>query len=621
MPSPKFLKPIFEAVEGLTDDAVEALMLAFKDAPDTAATRRAARQAAESARLTPSSFNARATVPAGDDLATTVQRMYDEGASREEVDAFMRQNNAVYSDPAAADASFAARPNVANFITPPAQSAGSPANMVARLRRAAADAQRTLAARPSRRAVEQRITDPVAIADETSLRRRAEARARMAAEPNAAARRDARAVYTEQPIVINQDPELAQFSLRPGNVQSVTEQAAELGIPVTGRVPFFTQHRGGYSSSWGGNAPDPTTFTAEYRDRVPGLSVRTLGGDDFPVGAGAMPLLGDASAGNRDVISVMGTDLVDPVSLLAGGGYGLQEGALGHRGVWSSGAGVVEGQAKAIQDWRNANEGQDVLGIHVNMGATGSDFSHQTAAVLANLIPNLGLSGDELRAIDDYIRAGAGGLPNFEGFAENPALGLFDILMRPGSERKRITQRLGNVTKEAQAAGVPPHLGALARLAVADRDLRLAPQGSAGFGVVRFDPTNFLRIDPALLSSTKRQLFENSNEYGGVLGGLAELLRADYAGVLTGDFLGQTERLIPAEIPFRPIFDRAAQVTSKGDPTTTGMRFTSFKTDPNPIVTITPEIQDNIGEYLYRTNRFDRFGYADGGRVDFAVRR
>lgn len=109
MPIPKFLRPIFEAVEGLTDDAIEALMLAFKDAPDTAATRRAAQQAAESARLTASSFNARATVPAGDDLATTVQRMYDEGASREEVDAFMRQNNAVYSDPAAADTSFAAR--------------------------------------------------------------------------------------------------------------------------------------------------------------------------------------------------------------------------------------------------------------------------------------------------------------------------------------------------------------------------------------------------------------------------------------------------------------------------------------------------------------------------------
>lgn len=566
MPSPKFLKPIFEAVEGLTDDAVEALMLAFKDAPDTAATRRAAQQAAESARLTASSFNARARTP---------------------------------------------RP----------QSSGSPANTARRLREAAAEAQRTLAARPTDRATERRITDPVAIAEEGGRRTRAEAAARRAAEPNAAARRDARAVYTDPPIVINQDPELAQFSLRPGNVQSVTEQAAELGIPVTGRVPFFTQHRGGYSSSWGGNAPDPTTFTAEYRDRIPGLSARNLGGDDFPEGAGLMALLGDASAGNRDVVSVMGNQLVNPVSLLAGGRYGLQEGALGHRGVWSSGANIVEGQAKAIRDWQNANDGREVLGMHVNMGPSGSDFSHQTSAVLANLIPNLGLSGDARRAIDDYIRAGAGGLPDFEGFAENPMLGMFDILMRPGSERKRITQRLSNVTKEAQAAGVPSNLGALARLAVADRDLRLAPQGSSGFGVVRFDPTNFLRIDPALLSSTKRRLFEGSNEYGGVLGGPAELLRPDYSGVLTGDFLGQTERLIPAEIPFRSIFDRAAQVTSKGKPTTTGMRFTSFKTDPNPIVTITPEIQDSIGEYLYRTNRFDRFGYADGGRVDLAVRR
>jgi hypothetical protein len=46
------------------------------------------------------------------------------------------------------------------------------------------------------------------------------------------------------------------------------------------------------------------------------------------------------------------------------------------------------------------------------------------------------------------------------------------------------------------------------------------------------------------------------------------------------------------------------------------MRFTSFKTDPNPIVTITPQIQDEIGQYLHESSRYDPFGYADGGRVD-----
>lgn len=463
----------------------------------------------------------------------------------------------------------------------------------------------------------RRIDTPENIVQQASKRVRAEARTRLEQEPNAAARRAARATYTEAPLQINQDPELASFALRPGQVQSVTEQAAELGIPVTGRTPFFTQHPEGYSTSWGGNAPDPTNFTAEYRNRVSDLNAKKLNADDFKVGSGLIGLVGDATDTGRDVVSVMGNRLVKPVATLGGGRYGLGEIGARHRGVWSSNANVVEGQAKHIRDWQNLNPGEDVLGIHVNMAPTGSDFSHQTAAVLANLIPNMGLSGGQLRAIDDYIRAGKNGLSDFQGFEENPALGLFDMLSRAGSERKLITKRLSDVTKEAQAAGVPANLGALARLAVAAPELRLAPQGASGFGVVRFDPNNFLRIDPALLSGTKRELFENTNEYGGVLGDLPDLLRPDYTGVLTGEFLGGTERLIPAEIPFRSIFDRAKTTTSKGAPTSANMKFTSFKTDTKPIITVTPEIQDRIGKYLYDSSRFSELGYAEGG---FAVR-
>jgi hypothetical protein len=464
----------------------------------------------------------------------------------------------------------------------------------------------------------RQIDTPNAIAEQASKRLRAEARTRMAQEPNPAARRAARATYTEQPLLINADPELAKFSLQPGSKQSVTAQAAELGVPVTGRAPFFTQHPTGYSTSWGDNAPDPTTFFAEYRDRVPDMRVKKLNADDFKVGSGVLGLLGDATLTGRDLVSVMGNRLVNPVAGLGGGLYGLGERAAGHRGVWSSNANVVEGLAKHIRDWQNLNPGEDVLGMHVNLGPTGSDFSHQTSAVLANLIPNMGYSGDTLRAIDNYIRAGASGLPNFQGFAEDPALGLFDIMMRPGSERKLVTKRLGDVSKEAQAAGVPANLGALARLAVAERGLRFAPQGSSGFGVVKFDPNNFLRIDPALLSGTKRQMFENSNEYGGVLGGMPELLRPDYNGVLTGEFMGQTERLIPAEIPFRPLFDRAALFTSKGKPTSTGMKFRSFATDTSPIITVTPELQDTIGKYLHDSSKFDPYGWSRGGLAELS---
>jgi hypothetical protein len=471
---------------------------------------------------------------------------------------------------------------------------------------------------PGKGGKSRRIDTPTNIVQQASKRVRAEAKTRLETEPDATARRAARATYTQPPLQINQDPELAKFAFRPGNIQSVTEQAAEFGVPVTGKTPFFTQHPSGYSTSWGGDAPDPTTFFAEYRDRVPGLDPTKLSADDFKVGSGLLGLLGDATMTGRDLVSVMGTKLVNPVAGLGGGRYGLGERAAGSRGVWSSNANVVEGQAKHIRDWQNQNPGQDVLGIHVNMGPTGSDFSHQTSAVLANLIPNMGYSGDQLRAIDNYIRAGGSGLPDFHGFAEDPATALFDIMSRQGSERKLITKRLSDVTKEAQAAGVPANLGALARMAVAEQGLRLAPQGASGFGVVRFDPSNFLRIDPALLSGTKRRLFEDTNEYGGVLGGLPELLRPDYKGVLTGEFLGQTERLIPAEIPFRSIFDRAKTLTSKGQPTSTTMKFKSFATDTSPVITVTPEIQDRIGKYLYDSSRFGELGYAEGG---FAVRK
>ena len=43
------------------------------------------------------------------ELASAAQRLYDEGASREELEAFLRQNNAVYSDPEATALAVAAR--------------------------------------------------------------------------------------------------------------------------------------------------------------------------------------------------------------------------------------------------------------------------------------------------------------------------------------------------------------------------------------------------------------------------------------------------------------------------------------------------------------------------------
>lgn len=465
----------------------------------------------------------------------------------------------------------------------------------------------------------RRKTDPLAVRKEASARVRAEAKARMA-QGTPAERRAAREPYTIAPLTINPDPALQHFSLKPGSGQSVTSQAAEQGFPVEGAAPFFAQHPSGYSTSWGNNAPTPLTFSGEYRDRTPEPDIPMLDENAFPVGSGLFRMLGDATMANKDVLSVNGVKLVNPVSTYGGSGYGWQERAVGNPLVWASDAGVEENEARMIRDWQNANPGQPLFGVHVNMGPSGSDFSHQTSAVLANLIPNLGLSGDQLRLIDKYIRTGKEGLADFAGFAEDPAVGLFDILTRPGGDRKLITKRLSNVTKEAQMEGVPGNLGALARLAVAEPGLRLAPLGSTGFSVAQIDPENFLRVDPALLSASKRRLFEGSNEYANVLGEPVEFMRPDYNAGLSGTMVGRMQHLLPVEIPFAPVFERAKQFTKTGAPTTSTMKFKSFATDPNSIVTVTPEIQDTIGQYLHDVSKYNRLGWAEGGLAELSDR-
>jgi hypothetical protein len=466
---------------------------------------------------------------------------------------------------------------------------------------------------PGKGGKSRRKSTPEQVVSQASTRVRQEARARNQVK-DPAERRAIRETYTVGPLKIDPDPELERFKIEPGNAQSVTSQAAEQGFPVVGMKPFSAQHPAGYSTSYGADKPDPLNFTAEYRNRTPEPDLPELTEADFPIGSGLYRMLGDATMANKDVISVDGVRLRSPVSTYGGAGYGAQERAIGSPLVWASDAGFTENDARMIQDFYNANPGDPLFGLHVNMGPSGSDFSHQGSSVLAKMIPEMGYSGDTLRAIDDYIRSGAQGLPDFQGFAENPDLGMFDLLTRTGADRKLVVKRLSDVNQKAQAAGVPKDLGALARLAVSEQGLRLAPQGSTGFSVAQIDPSNFFRVDPELLSKTKRDLFENTDEYANVLGEPVNM-RVDYNSGLSGTVKGQMENLIPAEIPFNPVFERAKKFDKNNNPTTSTMKFKSFATDPNSIVKVTPEIRDAIGEYLYRTKRFKKLGFACGGPV------
>ena len=483
----------------------------------------------------------------------------------------------------------------------------------------AEEAARAEARRLAERVAEQlpagvkRRVSPAEAVRNMGERARAEARVRSTyATPSE--RRALREPYTIGPLKIENDPALANVEFVPGSQRSVTLQAAEKGVPVSGLKPFSAQHPEGYSRSWGAEKPDPTNFSATYRDRFPDTHAEPLSAEHFKVGSGLYPLIGDATMATRDILAVNGIPLSRPVATSGGSRFGWSQRNAGGNAVWSSGANIVERQAKNIQDWRNANPGHDILGVHVNMGPEGSDFSHQPAAVIAAMYPNLDLPDETKRALDAYIRAGKEGLPDFVGFADDPSLALFDLLTRYGSERKSIPKRLADVTKAAQAAGLPPHLGALARLAVAEPELRLAPQGASGFGVVKFAPKGFLQVRPELLSSTKRKLFETP-EYADVLGGAPLFEPLDYNANLLGEVMGRTKHLLPAELLWPDVFGRAAAFTKTGKPTDTGMKWTSFKTDSMPIQTVTPELQDRIGEYLRAVDKYGDLAYAKGGLV------
>jgi hypothetical protein len=467
---------------------------------------------------------------------------------------------------------------------------------------------------PGKGGKDRRKTTPATVMSDASRRVRAEAAARVAANTSAAGRRAARGVYSDPAVQINPDPQLAQVQLAPG--RSISKQAGELGVPVAGAKPFYAQHATGYSRSWGDSPPTPMNTTVEYRDRNPVEASRALNESDLKVGSGIFPMIGDNTAANRDIMSINGVMLPRPVSLFGGSRFGQGQRAIGGTGAWGSDVGRTEGYAKAIRDWSNKNPGQDVFGMHVNMGPEGGDFSHQTSAIAANLLAGMDLPGDQMRAIDNYIRSTKSGLADFSGFADDPYVGLFDLLTRPGTDRAAVLKRLGNVTKAGQEAGVPADIGALARIAAAEPGLRLAPQGATGHSVVKFDQNGLLQVNPALLSNPKRALFTGpSNEYGGILGDVPDITHPDYNALLTGTHEGHFEDLLPAEMVFESSFGRASPFDKNKNPTSPQMNWQSFLTDPYSIQTVTPELQDTIGNYLYQVSKFGKNGWARGGEV------
>lgn len=418
---------------------------------------------------------------------------------------------------------------------------------------------------------------------------------------------------------ITPDPRLAAVKFTPGGARSATAQAAEMMVPVAGRAPFEAQHASGYSRRIHGTGGSPEGVEATYRRRVPEVETQVVAPSMVEEGAGLFPMIGDRTIGDLSLTSIGGLQLAHPVDLLGGGRFAWgQKGAGGSAG-WGSDADRLAQQAMDIQDYMRAT-GKPVYGVHYAMGPESGDFSHQNTRALFGALNALDLPRSTLSVIDDYVRSGAKGVPDFVGFADDPHLALFDMLLRPGADRANLIKQFDKMPSKLAAAHGVPDIAGQVRVAATEPELRWAPQGASGFSVVRFKPERFLSVDPGLLKpAIRRQVLERGDLLSDAL---PEIPHPDYnAQLLVDELRGRTERLLPGEMLWRDPF-RA--INEKGSATTTQTRQRAFETGGvRSIQRVDPELQDATEKYLEAVRGYPEHGFAKGGRVKagLAVRR
>ena len=272
----------------------------------------------------------------------------------------------------------------------------------------------------------------------------------------------------------------------------------------------------------------PVTEMKSEQVPVKDLPQRRVVSPEQMQGGRLLALIGDRTAAGRDLVSIDGKRLAEPVRLEGGPDFMRTHAPEG--AAWASGKSPVSRLSKATQG--AAEGGRDVYGVYSAMGHTAGDFSTMMSDALMAQTRNADLRKKDIKAFDKEVRTLR---PEWPGLLDEDAS---RVLAESGPLRLALVNRMDLDAR--RQAGFPDV--AATRAAILEPDLMNAPLWSSGFSIARLDPTGRVIQQPKTPHKT-------------------------YDTQLGGQYVGGLDVPVPREIMFPDFFAtrRAQQRDPAGD--------------------------------------------------------
>lgn len=337
------------------------------------------------------------------------------------------------------------------------------------------------------------------------------------------------------------------------SVAAVYTQAGQKGERLASEVPFYAAHPEGYAKV---RSKVPPERVQADRVATANMAPRRTISPEALEGSMVIPLNGDKSIAGQSLTAVNGVPLADAVELYGGPRYMDHQAAMGGRGVWASGKGVVKTLNNRIAE--GLNDGLDVYGVYSAMGPTSADQTTMMADALLAQMPGAKVTKRNARAFDEAMQ---GLVPDWAGIMSPQAAE--QLRNASGGTRKQFAELMD--AARWRDAGFPD-VGST-RVAITEPDLLHAPIGSAGYTIGKFDPAEVFKHEPDVPHPT-------------------------YPAQMRGDVVGGFEEMVPRDLLF-PDFYAARRAA--GAPVNADARaFDMVK----PAQVMTPEVVDRLMGYL-----------------------
>jgi len=260
-------------------------------------------------------------------------------------------------------------------------------------------------------------------------------------------------------------------------------------------------------------------------------------------GGKLLPLLGDRTGANTNLMQVNGYRFNDPVPMQ--GGHGFMAANEGTGAAWASGKPVASGIANRV-----AREGADapVYGVYTAMGERSGDFSHHVSDTLSEMLPHAKISKAARREFDDDMRGIVPDWPGLKNEALRPYLADAD-----GATRKAFIELMD--TAKYQKEGFPSV--AEARFATTDPRLLNVNTGDAGLSVAKMEGRMF--------TSPGQHRTYDTNVGGQYVGGFGQSIPKE---VMYPDIVKPLQAYRDALPGYKPTVDYLMSRSPKGLPVT-----------------------------------------------------